>query len=574
MSHFVEDAGDRLRRHNVLQVRGIGPGLLATPSIRGAGPARTPVVWQSLNLQSPMNGVYDLSLMPLWPGDQLEIRQGGQSAALSSGAMSGSVHIKPDTGGIQKGLHGHAGLGFGSFGARAGQAGLESGSANLRNRLRAAWAESENNFPFINTAQIGAPLQYQQNNQFRRLDVQHIGLWNPNPGMEMESAVWWQRAHRSIPPAMTEAPAESWQKDEALRASFSWRQYAQLNRQWQQQLAWMDERLVFHRAGDNDSSRSQTLLWRGEYTQLLPGAWTWRSGVQAQHVRARADGYADTTNWQTQGRLALSGALEKLYPRWKWTLLLRQEWAQGQGAPFSWSLASTWKLQTSWELRGQIARNFNLPTFNDRFWQGLGKPDLKPEQGYSAHLFLHWQQQQDAWGFQMETGLFHLLLDNWIIWQPGADGLFRPDNLRQVWSRGLEMNASAGMQTGSWFLNARLRYQFMSTTNTNVYGGSATALDKQLPYTPQHNGSVELTAGLRSVSLSYIHQWTGRRFTNSDNSLSLSGFNTGMLQASCRIGNNGRLGIRLDNCWNERYQIVAFRPMPGRNWQINYLHKF
>jgi vitamin B12 transporter len=167
-----------------------------------------------------------------------------------------------------------------------------------------------------------------------------------------------------------------------------------------------------------------------------------------------------------------------------------------------------------------------------------------------------------------------LLLDNWILWQPGVDGLFRPDNLRQVWSRGFETNTSAQRQSGQWQIRASIRYQFTQATNTKVYGGSAAVLDMQLPYTPKHNASTEIAVQHRRYGLQYIHQWTGKRFTTSDNSLSLPGFDTAVLLASCKLGRRGHFTIRLDNCWNQAYQMVAFRPMPGRNWNAGYLHRF
>lgn len=79
----------RLILDNLLFVRANAPGTLATLSARGLGPSHTPVFWQGFNLQSPQNGVIDASLLPVWPGDRVELRYGGQSAALSSGAMGG-----------------------------------------------------------------------------------------------------------------------------------------------------------------------------------------------------------------------------------------------------------------------------------------------------------------------------------------------------------------------------------------------------------------------------------------------------------------------------------------------------
>ncbi|HAD14097.1 MAG TPA: hypothetical protein DCF33_16865, partial [Saprospirales bacterium] len=56
---------ERLLWEHHFDVRTNGPGLLTTFSLRGSGATRTPVFWNGLNLQSPMNGVMDASLMSL-----------------------------------------------------------------------------------------------------------------------------------------------------------------------------------------------------------------------------------------------------------------------------------------------------------------------------------------------------------------------------------------------------------------------------------------------------------------------------------------------------------------------------
>ncbi|MBK7936794.1 MAG: Plug domain-containing protein [Lewinellaceae bacterium] len=107
----VISLADRLLWENPITLRINGPGLLATVSARGAGPTRTPVFWNGLNLQSPQHGVVDVSLLPLWPGDRLEVRYGGQSAAQSSGAMGGTILVEPAFSGGQ----GFSGIAGGSW---------------------------------------------------------------------------------------------------------------------------------------------------------------------------------------------------------------------------------------------------------------------------------------------------------------------------------------------------------------------------------------------------------------------------------------------------------------------------
>ena len=71
----------------------------------------------------------------------------------------------------------------------------------------------------------------------------------------------------------------------------------------------------------------------------------------------------------------------------------------------------------------------------------------------------------------------------------------------------------------------------------------------------------------------YLHQWTGQRFATSDNLDVLDGFGTGNLLLQCVLKTakpqNATVNIdfRLENIWNAPYQIIAYRPMPGRSFR-------
>lgn len=557
---------ERLIWENPLTVRATGPGTLATLSARGTGPSHTPVFWQGLNLQSPMHGVVDAALLPLWPGDIVEVKYGGQSALQSSGAMGGAVHIQPAKPAERPGWSGHASLTAGSFARREAQAATEYAWQRGGTALRAAWQKAENDFPFRNTAVIGAPAVRQRNNFGEKLDIQQFNRLKIRDKNTVETAVWYQRAYREIPPTMTATATDTWQRDHALRAVATWNQTISDHSFWQHRLAWLDENIDFYLYKKTEKSRSRTAIAASEFFTAIHPRLTLKTGLTGWLQQARADGYADSTNWFRQRRLA--GTVMTEY-RWKNTRIsatLRQEWAERQATPFTWSVGSQWLLPYNLQLRLHVSSNFNLPTFNDRFWRALGNPDLKPEKGYSADAGILWERG----GFSAEFTTFQILLDNWILWQPGADGLSRPGNLRQVWSRGTETSGSwqASGLGSRWKI--QVRHQFVRATNTAIYTVNTGSLHKQLPYTPIHSGSITLYWTHKGWSAAYLHQWTGSRYRLADNSLELPGFHTGnfLLKYDLKWQKQQfSLHARLENCWNSAYQILEYQPMPGRSWR-------
>ncbi|MFZ4634175.1 MAG: TonB-dependent receptor, partial [Saprospiraceae bacterium] len=251
---------DRLLWENPLALRANAPGTLTTVSARGAGPNRTAVLWNGLNLQSPQNGVVDVSLVPLWPGDALSLTPGGQSAASGSGAMGGVLKLISNAD-AAPGFSANFSIGAGSFARQEAQGKVAWRKNGFHTAVQGYFQEAENDFAYTNTAQLGQPEQKQANNGQRRIDLQQFNGWTYKPGHEISSAVWFQQARREIPPSMTSVAEDTWQEDQNLRAVLSWKQ----GDQWQHRAAWSDERIRFHLKGDTDTSQARTAMWWSQY---------------------------------------------------------------------------------------------------------------------------------------------------------------------------------------------------------------------------------------------------------------------------------------------------------------------
>ncbi|MDX1911929.1 MAG: TonB-dependent receptor [Saprospiraceae bacterium] len=552
---------DRLRWENAVDVRANAPGTLATLSIRGAGPNRTPVYWNGVNLQSPMNGVVDAALLPIWPDDKVEIHFGGQSAALSSGAMGGSLHIEQGRQALRSGWSGEIHGATGSFSHHSMRAGAGFAGPRFVGSVRGAYRNALNNFTYPVRGLDGNLYKVRQvNNAAEELDIQQFNQLIINSKNTLKTACWFQNVFREIPPANTEAPRNSWQRDRAHRGILQWEYTPNRRARWTHRLAGLDDYLAFHLSGDTDTSHSRQLLFQSEFSNVAGRSFAWRTGVNALRQWAQADGYSDSTRWFGQTRLSSFAMGEWRLKRFQFSTVLRQEWAEKQASPFTWSVGGRWKGGRAGEGRFHISRNFNLPTFNDRFWQTLGNPDLLPEKGYSADI--GWKFQKTDYSIEI-TG-FHLILDDWILWQPDASGLFRPGNLRKVWSRGIELNAFGRKKAGRWTFQVSGRAQGSATTLEAVYSGATNQLGQQLPYTPRFSGGLQLRAQRGIVTAAYSQQFTGKRFDQ--HAQVLRSFQTGHLFVTCQCW-KGRLLLdaRIENIWNTRYEIIRYRQMPGRS---------
>lgn len=566
----IMSLSNRLLWENVLDARTNAPGTLSTISIRGAGPTRTPVFWNGLNLQSPMNGVMDVALIPLWPEDRLEVRYGGQSAAQSNGAMGGSVVLTQGRQKFGQGFSGFAQGTVGSFNALEGSAGLGISGQDLSASARVAWQQADNDFKVRKQGLDGQFYTTQQvNNALNKLDFQQFNHWKIKENNLLKTAFWHQNTFRELPPATTEVPRETWQKDRSNRILCSWDFTPDHKNIWTSKVAWLEDYLAFHLAGDTDTSRSRQLLLSTENARRFGSNWSFRAGSTIQRNWAQVDGYSDSTKWFAQNRVAAFAMNEWRQKQRKVSLLLRQEWAEDQANPFTWSLGAQQSLGRVGEFRVHFSRNFNLPTLNDRFWKSLGRPNLRPEKGYSADLGWAYKQQD----FSVEISAFNLSLDDWILWQPDSSGLFRPGNLRKVWSRGVEASAKGKITAGAWNMLFSGRFQLSKTTNQKVYGGAESLLGKQLPYTPKASGGLSFGLVRKTFSLTYLQQFTGARLDNGGGKI--AEFSLGnLLGTYAFFKGRFQLEARIENLWNARYEIIRYRPMPGRSFRIGAAFKW
>ncbi|MFN0175161.1 MAG: TonB-dependent receptor plug domain-containing protein [Saprospiraceae bacterium] len=561
---------DRLLWENVLDVRANAPGTLATISVRGAGPNRTPVFWNGLNLQSPMNGVVDASLLPLWPDDKFEIQFGGQSAAQSSGAMGGSLIIVPTHQHFDAGFSGYGSGAIGSFGRWEGSAGAGFSNKKIASKIRATWQQADNAFKFQKQGLDGQFYNTRQVNNFlERTDLQQFNQLKINEKNILKTAFWFQNTFREIPPSTTEAPRETWQRDRSHRAVITWEHAPNSRSLWINRAAWLDDFLAFYLAGDTDTSRSRQVVLSSDHSTTLDKNWALRAGGTALRQWAQVDGYKDSTRWFGQMRLAGYAMGEWKRDDTRFSVLIRQEWAEAQAAPLTWSVAGQIALGRVGEAKFHVSRNFNLPTLNDRFWKNLGRPNLRPEKGYSTDV--NWLFNRPKYSLEL-TG-FQLILDDWILWQPDSTGFFRPDNLRMVWSRGVETAGHWSLAIGHWKFHTSGRLQFSKTTNVAVYGGSESVLGKQLPFTPKVSGGLSLRVSRGIFSAAYLQQFTGERLDNGGKKI--ASFSVGNLLASCAFFERRfTIDFRIENLWNTQYEIIRYRPMPGRSWRFGVGYKW
>jgi len=84
---------DLLSAHTPVFVKDYGKGSLATASFRGTAASHTKVLWNDIEINSPMLGQVDLSLVPNNFYSHAILNYGGSSLENTSGALGGAINL-------------------------------------------------------------------------------------------------------------------------------------------------------------------------------------------------------------------------------------------------------------------------------------------------------------------------------------------------------------------------------------------------------------------------------------------------------------------------------------------------
>ncbi len=575
---------DLLSRHTPIFIKSYGQGNLATASFRGTSASHTKVLWNGMEINHPMLSQTDFSQISLAAADNVSLAYGGAGINQGNGSLGGSILIESSPENIKK-FSFNARQSVASFQNYRSEVVVKAKHKNLKSRTVFSTQTADNNFPFKNI--------YKDRNQPPVERRKHAGYENAAflqelfyqgaKGSQLTGRVWLQNHFREIAPPLGAEHAQSSeeQSSEALRAMVDWERkldrieisaksgYVYDNLHYQNSLA-----LV------NSKNYAYRFIQQGKVKTDISKELSWRGSLSYEHIKVASNNYdihptrRDFTvysnlHWHPDDILAVQ-------------LMLRQKNVDGTWIPLIPSAGFELKPFSDHQLRvtGNLSRNYRLPSLNDLYWEPGGDPQLNPEKGFSMESGLHFTTQKSRkWQANVSLTAYRSDISNWISWQPDSImSYWTPQNISQVLSKGLELNYAFLKTFNVFKAGFEQTYAFTSAQYTDKKYENDAALKKQLAYVPQHQVQSSLKMHFTNLSVLFYHRYTGKRYTTSDNTSYMPGFSVVDLAVSKKIKVNkkwqGSIMARVNNLTDKDYQLVAWYPMPGRNFQITMQLKF
>ncbi len=563
----TQSLADLLGAQSQVFIKSYGPGL-ATSSFRGADAAHTAVLWKGFNLQNPMLGEVDFSLLNADAADKVSIQYGGNGALFGSGAVGGIVQLQSFAK-YNSGFHASAGTQIGSFESVRKQASVSYGSKKWYTTMKWFKLDAQNNFTYTNTFLADKPQTKLTNAQLKQtgfMAEQYIKL---TPLQELNINFWYQYADRNIPPTLSVPLQKAFQQDEIYRTTAEWK--LKRNRtEWMIRSAYLDETINFQDPTNtflNGNNQSKTNITEAESRIRLHEKHFLNIGVNNTYSIAFSRGYG---GWKDLNRssLFISYKTQSVIKNVTTTLSLREERVSGTFAPIMPSIGAEWQVAQWLKVFGNVSRSYRVPTLNQRYWISGVNHNLQPETGWSEELSVALNRTFKTVRTSITLTGFNRNIRNWIVWQPALLD-WAPKNVKSVWSRGLEGMGTIQVPVG------KVQFKYIGSVNLVVSTNSETillddgSLDKQLIYVPRVTQQHQFTATYRNAFMAYGHQYTGIRFTATDNTQWLDDYQLASVSAGKMFTwkqYNLVWSAQVLNLYNVSYQAIADRPMPGRHF--------
>jgi vitamin B12 transporter len=560
-------AGSLLTMHSSAFIKSYGSGGAATISVRGTEPRHTAVLWNGFNINSPTLGLTDLSIVPAAAGDGMTLLMGGASPIYGNSALGGTLVLERLAPAFIKRNRYHFSAEAGSFGNFHARTDLFNSGKKISSHTVLLYSQSENDFEFSNLALQDQPTQQLTHSRAENYGVfQDLDFRTGKTGV-LSASLWYQVSGRQIPPTMLAQSSHATQRDSVLRTSVSWK------------ASWNKSALEIKGAYFNEVQLYQDPQYEidASYTSnsyLTEASWRYKasekimlhSGIGYTANTAAFKEYKDKKEREVAALFA--GVFWNPFIHTDVGINLRQELYSDETIPFCPSLhIENRTIQDVLRIRASVSRNFNLPSMNDLFWQPGGNPELNPEDAWSSEIGFVLQPFKNKYTEIGVTG-FTANIRNWIKWIPVAGGIYSPRNIDNVQTRGIESYFSYSKSIAFADLKFRIHYTYCHSEWTGSdmeYNSSIEGM--QLIYVPIHAANINFTMKRNKWTVQYDQSYTGLRYTTADNTDALDPYNIANLKIEKAVHfKQSALGfyLSIQNIWDAGYQVIAWRPMPGR----------
>ena len=570
----AENLGELLARNTSLFFKTYGQGGMSTVAFRGTNASQSGVFWNGFNIEGRSTAMTDLSLVPSFFFNKVDVLYGGSASLFGSGNIGGSIHFS-ETAEWNQGLNVEAGMSYGSFADIEPRLKIKMSAKNWASVTALLYHQAQNDFPYS----FGGKDKKQENAAIKTKAFYQQLDHRFNDVHSLNVAFWLQEDDRQLPAPATGSASLENRSDRSFRFSSRWKAVPADDQSLSagfaivhDELHYLNKTVYTSQVLVDSRILNDAFMLEGNAEKRFGKYWQMSAHFSLEHSRADVNSFGGA-NAQQQGGLLVS--MKKTWKNHKWVAAMhvRQELAEGYEVPICPSAGIEGKLGKHYRIYGNASKNFRIPSLNDRFWVPGGNENLLPETSLNAETGIHanWAISK-AFDLDMQLAAFASDIHDQIVWIPSGS-LWQAQNVQRLAISGMEIKIMLSHNWGRNFLKLDGDYTYVSSINRDKSLPNDASNGKQQIYTPRHRALAKITLRAGNWMVWARTSYNGLTYCTRDNSGYLPayfitdlGFNFQLPWPHTR---GFELGASLNNVLDQQYQVIQYYPAAGRQFRIN-----
>ena len=534
-----------------------GLGMVSSPSFRGTTAQQTAVIWNGININSQLNGQTDFNTITSSDFNSISVRAGGGSSLYGTSAIGGSIHLNTDLRFRDEFSH-KVNLSYGSFNTFGVNYHLRYSDEKISFFGSITRNSSDNDYGYLHSKSKNLNGNYFNSSY-------NIGFGyqlNSRNLLKMYSQVYEGERHFSLI-----NPTDSKTRYQDLNT----RNLADLTTYFGDftsnvKVGFLSEDYKYFGNIEKDNftfGKVETLLVKYNLN------YRFNSKIQGDFAADFTQNKGIGSDIREDKRTISGFALQfkhSVNTSFSYDWSLRKEITSNYKSPILFSVGTNFKPVKFYTLKANFSQNFRIPTFNDLYWQGAGDLELKPEKSIQGEVGNVLQFENFTW----TATVFHSKINEMIRWLPQNGGVFKPINTDRVSIFGTEISMNYQKKIDKHQFDFNANYSYTKSENEKT--------GKQLTFVPFHKSTSSVAYSYKRFSAFYQYLFNGEVFTQTDNNPKkvIENYTVSNVGLSAELDKNKKysIGFKVLNLWNENYESVENRPLPGRNYTITLTLNF
>ncbi len=543
-----QSLGNLLQNNANLYFKQNGNGMVSSISLRGSGATSTGVYWNGIAINSALNGQTDFNTISANGYNQIEIRKGSGSVLFGSGAIGGAINLS-DKIYFTSNKNVKLNLGYGSYNTQNLALKTKWSTSKVYTKIVVNGEASDNDYPFLDSEITN------ENGAYKKYNLKGVFAYKLNKNNQLQLHSNYSYNDREFSRTLV-APNNSEYKNDDLRLLLNWKN-SHLRYNSSFKLAFLKENYKFFLNKETTNflfGKTNSYIGKYDFNYSVTKNLSLHTGVENKFVNGNGSSIQDKERNDLDIYFLLH---QQPIKKWLYNVSLRQGFSSIYKVPLIYAIDSKYNLNSKFALRGNFSTNFRLPTFNDLFWEESGNEDLLPEKSNTSEIGVDYKFKNTS----VSVTTFYTKSKNLIQWRPVSSTFWRPINVQNVESYGLEFEFEIHKRIGKHQIKFQTQYAYTISEDKE--------LNKQLIYNPFHKANASLHYNYIDWSLNFNQQYNGEVFTTTSNTKTIDDFWLSNIQIhKTFLKNKLNIGLFANNIFNIKYETVAFRPMPNQNYNI------